>query len=314
MKTFSDLGISPKLVKGLTELGIINPTEIQEQAIPVLLEKPTDFVGQAQTGTGKTAAYGLPMLELINASKNHVQALVLCPTRELAMQVSKQLFKFTKYSDKIFSETVYGGAQIDKQIKALQRPTHIIVATPGRLVDLMKKKVVDLTNVKTVVLDEADEMLSMGFKKDLDTILSALPATKNRWLFSATLPEGIRQIINSHLSSNAIKIKVSGKNVVNKKIEHKYILVEDADKLTTLLQYLKFKGKEIEVENLEDFDFSKAKITFFSAGGKISEKYVPLAAKHSVVIDNSSYFRMDPDVPLIVPQVNSNDLKNIKKI
>ena len=117
MKTFSDLGISPKLVKGLTELGIINPTEIQEQAIPVLLEKPTDFVGQAQTGTGKTAAYGLPMLELINASKNHVQALVLCPTRELAMQVSKQLFKFTKYSDKIFSETVYGGAQIDKQIK-----------------------------------------------------------------------------------------------------------------------------------------------------------------------------------------------------
>ena len=244
MKTFSDLGISPKLVKGLTELGIINPTEIQEQAIPVLLEKPTDFVGQAQTGTGKTAAYGLPMLELINASKNHVQALVLCPTRELAMQVSKQLFKFTKYSDKIFSETVYGGAQIDKQIKALQRPTHIIVATPGRLVDLIKKKVVDLTNVKTVVLDEADEMLSMGFKKDLDTILSALPATKNRWLFSATLPEGIRQIINSHLSSNAIKIKVSGKNVVNKKIEHKYILVEDADKLTTLLQYLKFKGKE----------------------------------------------------------------------
>jgi ATP-dependent RNA helicase DeaD len=150
LKTFSDLGISPKLVKGLTELGIINPTEIQEQAIPVLLEKPTDFVGQAQTGTGKTAAYGLPMLELINASKNHVQALVLCPTRELAMQVSKQLFKFTKYSDKIFSETVYGGAQIDKQIKALQRPTHIIVATPGRLVDLMKKKVVDLTNLKKI--------------------------------------------------------------------------------------------------------------------------------------------------------------------
>ena len=243
MKTFHDLGINKNLVKGLTEMDIITPTDIQEQAIPKLLEKETDFVGQAQTGTGKTAAYGLPLLELINTEKKHIQGLVLCPTRELAQQVAKQLFKFTKHTSKVFTETIYGGAQINQQIRNLQRPTHVIVATPGRLVELMNKKVIDLTNVKVCVMDEADEMLSLGFKKDLEHILSAMPATKNRWLFSATLPTGIRQIINKYLSPAAVKVEIKGKSVVNSKIDHKYILVEDSDKLTTLIQFLKFQGK-----------------------------------------------------------------------
>ena len=243
MKTFHDLGINEKLVKGLSEMDITTPTAIQAQAIPLLLEQATDFVGQAQTGTGKTATYGLPLLELINSDKKHIQALVLCPTRELVQQVSKQLFKFTKYTDKVFTETVYGGAQINQQIRNLQRPTHVIVATPGRLVELMNKKVIDMSNVKVCVMDEADEMLSLGFKKDLEHILSALPATKNRWLFSATMPEGIRQIVNKHLSPAAKKVQIQGKSIMNSKIDHKYILVEDADKLTTLLQFLKFQGK-----------------------------------------------------------------------
>ena len=140
---------------------IINPTPIQSEVIPLLLHADTDLVGQAQTGTGKTAAFGLPLLHRISAKHKVIQVLILCPTRELGQQIAKQLFKFTKYSDKIFTESVYGGAPIENQISALRRPTHIVVATPGRLIDLMKRKALDLSNVQTVVLDEADEMLTM---------------------------------------------------------------------------------------------------------------------------------------------------------
>ena len=172
MKTFSELGISDTFIKALEELSIIDPTEIQEKAIPFLIEKGTDFIGQAQTGTGKTAAYGLPVLQNINPDKPNVQALILSPTRELGQQIAKQLFKFTKHiPKKIFIESVYGGAHIDEQIRSLRRPTHIVVATPGRLVDLLERKAIDLSFIRTIVLDEADEMLSMGFKKELDTIL-----------------------------------------------------------------------------------------------------------------------------------------------
>ncbi len=239
MSNFKELGISNDLIKGLNELNIITPTEIQTEVIPLLLNHNTDLVGQAQTGTGKTAAYGLPLLSRIDASKNEVQGLVLCPTRELGQQVAKQLFKFTKYTDKIFTEAVYGGAQIDKQINALKRPTHIVVATPGRLIDLVKRKAVDLRKVKTVILDEADEMLSMGFKKELDEILGFLASAENKWLFSATMPHGIKQIVNQHLSPNAHKIEVSGRNVVNKNIEHKYLVCDETEKLNVLLQFLK---------------------------------------------------------------------------
>jgi len=242
LKSFEELGIGKDFIKGLNELKIINPTEIQEEVIPLLLNKTTDLVGQAQTGTGKTAAYGLPLLHKIDPKQKAVQGLILCPTRELGQQVAKQLFRFTKYTDKIFTESVYGGQKIEIQISALKRPTHIIVATPGRLIDLVRRKAVDLRKVKTVILDEADEMLSMGFKNQLDEILGFLSSAESKWLFSATMPHGIRQIVNEHLAANAYRVEVSDKNVVNKNIDHKYLICDEIDKTHALLQFLKSQG------------------------------------------------------------------------
>lgn len=244
MKNFAKLGINDKLIKGLNDLNIIEPTPVQEEVIPLLLAGNCDLVAQAQTGTGKTAAYGLPLLQQIDPGKKVVQGLILCPTRELGQQVAKQLFRFTKYTDKIFTESVYGGAPIEKQIFALKRPTHIVVATPGRLIDLVKRNAVKLGNVKTLILDEADEMLSMGFKKELDQILSFTKNSENKWLFSATMPHGIKQIVNEHLAKDAHRVEISGRNVVNSKIEHQYLICEDADKLNELLRFLKGRNNE----------------------------------------------------------------------
>ena len=239
LKTFADLGISKDLIKGLTENKIIDPTEIQEKAIPFLLKPGTDFIGQAQTGTGKTAAFGLPLLQKIDPKNDKIQALILCPTRELGQQIAKQLFYFTKYSAKIFVEAVYGGEYIDKQIQALKRPTHIVVATPGRLMDLLDRKALDISNIKTLVLDEADEMLSMGFKKDIDTILNHTKGTRNTWLFSATMPKEILDIINNYMASDAMKVQIDKKNLVNKDIEHQFLVCDTDDKLPRLVQFLK---------------------------------------------------------------------------
>tara|TARA_R110001592_G_scaffold237306_6_gene496245 strand:+ start:61123 stop:62247 length:1125 start_codon:yes stop_codon:yes gene_type:complete len=243
-QNFSDLGISNDLIKGLKELGIVTPTEIQAQAIPVLLNGITDLVGQAQTGTGKTAAYGLPILSKVNPKKGKIQALILCPTRELGQQVAKQLFRFTKYTEKIFTEAVYGGAPIERQISALRRPTHIVVATPGRLLDLHLRKAIDLSEVETIVLDEADEMLSMGFKKELDQILSLIPNAQSKWLFSATMPQGIQEIVSKHLNKDAHRIEVNPKSVVNNKIEHQYVVCDEGEKLNALVQFLKTQKEE----------------------------------------------------------------------
>ncbi len=243
MQSFNNLGVKPDYIKGLSELGIITPTDIQIQVIPLLLSKKIDLVGQAQTGTGKTAAYGLPLLQSIDPKLQKVQGLILCPTRELGQQVAKQLFKFTKYADKIFTEAVYGGQPIEIQISALKRPTQIVVATPGRLIDLVKRKAVDLRHVKTIILDEADEMLSMGFKKELDEILSFLHSAEQKWLFSATMPVGIQQIINDHMAENAHRIEVNSGNVVNKNIDHQYVICDEAEKLQMLLHFLKSQHK-----------------------------------------------------------------------
>ncbi len=193
--SFTSLGVSKDIDKGLKELGIITPTKIQTAAIPVLSVENIDFVGQAQTGTGKTAAFGLPLLARVDTSKDYIQALVLAPTRELGQQIAKQLFKFTKYSEQVFTEAVYGGEKIDIQINRLKRPTHIVVATPGRLIDLMNRKALDIRRISTLVLDEADEMLSMGFKDDLTKILSKTKGDRNVWLFSATIPKELNEII-----------------------------------------------------------------------------------------------------------------------
>jgi len=235
---FEDLGVRKEFVKGLKELNIINPTEIQEKAIPLLISKSGDLVGQAQTGTGKTAAFGLPLLHKIDTKSKKVQALILCPTRELGQQVAKQLFKFTKYSDRIFTEAVYGGENIEIQIGKLKRPTHIIVATPGRLLDLIRRKAVDIRQVKTIVLDEADEMLSMGFKEELEAILTGIKSAESRWLFSATISKDINDIIYNYLSRSAHRIAIASENVVNQNIKHEFLACKDADKLENILAYL----------------------------------------------------------------------------
>lgn len=242
--SFTALGVNKDLVKGLDELGIVKPSDIQKEVIPVLLNQNTDIVAQAQTGTGKTAAFGLPLLQSIDPNNESIQGLILSPTRELGQQIAKQLFKFTKYTDKIFTEAVYGGAKIELQINALRRKTHIVVATPGRLIDLVNRKAIDLRKVKTVILDEADEMLSMGFKKQLDEILNGLKSVESKWLFSATLPEGVREIVNSHMASDAIRIEVDKGDVVNKNIEHQYLICEEPDKLFILEQFLKSQRDE----------------------------------------------------------------------
>jgi ATP-dependent RNA helicase DeaD len=243
LKTFSELGISDTFKKALEEINIINPTEIQEKAIPFLIQKGTDFIGQAQTGTGKTAAYGLPILQAIDPDKPVVQALILSPTRELGQQIAKQLFKFTKYiPKKIFIESVYGGAYINEQISSLRRPTHIVVATPGRLVDLLERKAIDLSSIKTLVLDEADEMLSMGFKKDLDIILKHTAGKRHTWLFSATMPQEIKSIISSYMSPPAMKVEVNKNDIVNKDIEHKFLICSRLEKPEVLFNFLRTQG------------------------------------------------------------------------
>lgn len=245
MTSFKDLGISDQIIKALQENDIVSPTEIQQKAIPYLLEQGKDFIGQAQTGTGKTAAFGLPILQQINPDLSKIQALILCPTRELGQQIAKQLFRFTKYTDKkIFVEAVYGGEKIDIQISKLKRPTHIVVATPGRLIDLLERKVIDLNNIKTVVLDEADEMLNMGFKTDIDKILSFTNGQRYIWLFSATLPQEIKQIIHNYMSPDSFKIEVHKNDVVNTAISHQYLICDIPDKINVLSRFLKLQQDE----------------------------------------------------------------------
>ena len=245
MSTFKELGIRNDLVKGLKELGIKTPTEIQSNVIPLLLANRTDLIGLAQTGTGKTAAFGLPILQQIDTDKPEVQALILAPTRELVQQIQKQLFKFTKYSEsKIFAEGVYGGEKIDRQIQRLRRTTHIIVATPGRLIDLIDKKVINLQQVQTLVMDEADEMLSMGFKKELTTILSKTGTQKNTWLFSATMPEGIQQIVKTYMAADAARVEVNKNSLVNANISHQFITTSIKEKVNLLVRLIDTLGEE----------------------------------------------------------------------
>lgn len=244
MTNFSSLGVSEGLVKGLKEMGIHKPSEIQAKAIPLLLDEAIDFVGQAQTGTGKTAAYGLPMLQRLNTQKAEVQALVLAPTRELCQQIARQLFKFTKYTEKTFVEAVYGGADMTVQIQRLKRPTHVIVATPGRLMDLIRKQVVDLSRVRTVILDEGDEMLSIGFKEDIHQIFDHVSHEKNVWLFSATMPEGIKEIIRKFLKKGTGRVQISHNAGINANVSHEFITCRSSDKLQDLLHFLSYHKKE----------------------------------------------------------------------
>ena len=245
MSTFASLGVKKEFVKSIKELGIHTPTEIQERTIPVLLEKNADFIGLAQTGTGKTAAFGLPILEKIDPNKDEIQALILSPTRELVQQIKKQLFKFTKYNDaKIFVEDIYGGEKIEKQISRLQRTTHIVVATPGRLLDLIERGSIDIKNIKTLVLDEADEMLSMGFKQDLNRILKYTSGERNTWLFSATMPEEIQKIIKTYMDPNASRVEIDRNATVNSNISHRFVRTTLKQKLDDIISFLESRSNE----------------------------------------------------------------------
>ncbi|MEQ8470369.1 MAG: DEAD/DEAH box helicase [Marinoscillum sp.] len=237
MNNFSKLGLSASIVEVLDQLGFKDPTPVQEQSIPLLLSKnPTDFIGLAQTGTGKTAAFGLPLIDLIE-DNNDTQALVMAPTRELGQQTAKQLFDFSRNIKSVNVEVVYGGAPITNQIKALKRPTQIIVATPGRLLDLIKRKAVKLDAVKYVVLDEADEMLNMGFKEDIDEILSHTNDDRVTWLFSATMPSDIRRIVTKYMT-NPLEVAVNSAQKSNEDISHKFVITKAGNKVPALRRFM----------------------------------------------------------------------------
>ncbi len=239
MKNFEALGLSPQVVQALGEMGFENPTDIQAQTIPQLLSEPQDIIGLAQTGTGKTAAFGLPLVELVDPDHHATQALVLAPTRELAQQIAQQLESFATKIEGLRIACVYGGAGIQQQIRELKRGVHIVVATPGRLIDLSKRNAVRLADIEFVVLDEADEMLNMGFRDELDTILAETPEEKYTWLFSATMPSEIKRIVKDYMHS-PLEIKVDQKQVVNKNIDHQYSVLKASNKVEALRRMLDF--------------------------------------------------------------------------
>ncbi|MDR2057829.1 MAG: DEAD/DEAH box helicase [Dysgonamonadaceae bacterium] len=233
MKTFEELGVAPEILRAISEMGYENPMPVQEEVIPYLLGNNNEVIALAQTGTGKTAAFGLPILQQINVNQVQPQAIILCPTRELCLQIADDLNDYSKYMDKLKVLPVYGGSSIESQIRALQRGVHIVVATPGRLIDLINRKTVNLRSVKDVVLDEADEMLNMGFSESIDEILSYVPETRNMLLFSATMPAGIARITKKYMR-NPHEIVIGKKNEGAKNVRHIYYMVNAKDKYLVL--------------------------------------------------------------------------------
>ena len=240
VKKFSALGIKEALEKRVEELHISVPTEIQKKTIPLVLTSKKDIVATAKTGTGKTAAFGLPLLQLINVNKPQVQAVILAPTRELGKQIFSVLSSFASYKEALKITSVCGGSPINAQIETLKNTTHIVVATPGRLVDLIKRKAINLKNVGYLVLDEADEMVT-SLKEDLDPIVHEIPTTRRTFLFTATMPGALKQLIQNYLSKHVTSIAVDMAIVGNKAIEHQYTVVEPIEKLEVLLHFLSTK-------------------------------------------------------------------------
>ena len=236
---FKEMGLGEDILSAIEELGFVNPTPIQEQAIPHLLSDPSDLIGLASTGTGKTASFGLPLMHYTDPEINFTQGLVICPTRELCLQISSDLSNYGKNLKGVNVVAVYGGTDIQKQIKQIQKTAHIIVATPGRLLDLIKRKKVNLKNVDVVILDEADEMLNMGFKEDIDAILDTTPEDKCVWLFSATMPKEVANIAKNYMFE-PFEITVGGKNETNKNIEHHAYTVKERDRYAALKRLIDF--------------------------------------------------------------------------
>lgn len=237
MTTFKKLNLNPEIIKSLDDLGFNEPTPIQEKVIPFILKSTKDLIASAQTGTGKTAAFGLPILNKIKAHDKDLQTIILCPTRELCIQISGDILQYARYSKGVKVTAVYGGARIDLQIRSLRTGTNIVVGTPGRVHDLIRRKVLKLQNIKWLVLDEADEMLDMGFKKDLDAILEQTPKTRQTLLFSATISKSVHSIAKKYMNE-AEEISAGEKNVGAEKVSHEYYVVNARDRFEALKRIL----------------------------------------------------------------------------
>ncbi len=233
MNTFKEFGLIPQILRAIEKIGFIEPTPIQEKTIPILLDSSRDLIAQAQTGTGKTAAFGLPLLQLTNRKSLDVQTLILCPTRELCIQLAKDMESYSRYIDNLHILAVYGGANIVTQINSLKRGHQIVVGTPGRTLDLIRRKNLKPVNIRWLILDEADKMLEMGFQEELDMILAETPDEKQTLLFSATIPNGIEEIAAKYISS-PIRISVSDTSTGADNIEHEYYKVQARDRYETL--------------------------------------------------------------------------------
>jgi len=273
MNAFEALGLNEQLLQAVAELGFETPTSIQEKAIPVLLSGTTDFIGLAQTGTGKTAAFGLPLLQLIDPAQRHPQALIVCPTRELCLQITNDLDTFKKHSKGVFSEAVYGGASIMMQIRNLKKGVQIVVATPGRLIDLIERKAIDLQKVKYVVLDEADEMLNMGFRDDIDFVLKNTINRESTWLFSATMPPEVRAISRNYMD-NPKEVTVGKKNSSNENIDHQYSVVPAQHRYESLKRLIDFNP------DMYGIIFTRTKIDAQEVSERLSKAGYDIEALH----------------------------------
>jgi len=270
---FSDLGINEALQQSLSAIKITVPTAIQEQVIPVLLNQKEDIVALAKTGTGKTAAFGLPLLQLINVEDNTIQAVILAPTRELGQQIFNNLESFAAHSPKISIASVCGGIPIKPQIERLKQPTHIVVATPGRLADLVKREAINIKNISYFILDEADEMVSV-LKEGLDTIIKEIPKKRRTLLFTATMPGAIKQLVQNYMSKKVIQIEVDMATVGHQGIEHQYIVVEPIEKLEVLLHFLNTREGERAII------FCKTKAAVNKLAKKLAINKFPSGALH----------------------------------
>ncbi|WP_191858945.1 DEAD/DEAH box helicase [Hanstruepera ponticola] len=233
MNTFQELGLNQDLLQAITDMGFETPSDVQAQAIPILLDQDTDLVALAQTGTGKTAAFGFPMLQKIQIDSRTTQGLILSPTRELCLQITNELKQYGKYCKGLNVVAIYGGASITEQARDVKKGAQIIVATPGRMKDMISRRLVDISKIEYAVLDEADEMLNMGFYEDITDILSHTPEEKNTWLFSATMPKEVATIAKKFMS-NPVEITVGHKNVGSDQVSHEYYLVNARDRYSAL--------------------------------------------------------------------------------
>jgi ATP-dependent RNA helicase DeaD len=273
MNEFEGLGLNENLAKAVTDLGFKSPTPIQQQAIPILLSGTTDFVGLAQTGTGKTAAFGLPLLQLIEPLNKYPQALIVCPTRELCLQICNDLQEYKKYLKNLNVEPVYGGASIIMQIRALRQGVHIVVATPGRLIDMIERKAIDLGKVKYVVLDEADEMLNMGFRDDIDFVLKNTINRESTWLFSATMPAEVRAI-SKNFMDHPKEVTVGKKNTANVNIDHQYFITPAHSRFETLKRLVDFNP------GMYGIIFTRTKIDAQNIAEKLSKEGYNVESLH----------------------------------